>query len=72
MQVKVDLGDPYGVIEVMINTPSTYPFEPPTMTIRSKIVIGKLANWLKGSGSAQLCLRPLVLITGKHNWGDGI
>ena len=38
MQVKVDLGDPYGVIEVMINTPSTYPFEPPTMTIRSKIV----------------------------------
>ena len=24
----------------------------------------KLANWLKGSGSALLCLRPLVLITG--------
>ena len=33
--------------------------------------IGKLANWLKGSGSALLCLRPLVLITGKYNWGDG-
>ena len=29
--------------------------------------IGKLANWLKGSGSALLCLRPLVLITGKYN-----
>ena len=31
----------------------------------------KLANWLKGSGSALLCLRPLVLITGKYNWEDG-
>ena len=33
----------------------------------------KMANgkWLKGSGSALLCLRPLVLITGKYNWGDG-
>ena len=24
-------------------------------------------NWLKSSGSVLLCLRPLVLITGKHN-----
>ena len=33
----------------------------------------QMANgkWLKGSGSALLCLRPLVLITRKYNWADG-
>ena len=30
-----------------------------------------LAIGLKGSVSVSLCLRPLVLITGKYNWGDG-
>ena len=34
-------------------------------------VAANAENWLKGSGSAFLCLRPLVLITGKNNWGDG-
>ena len=49
--------------------------EDPVVTIlvspllRENLVISpKLANWLKGSGFALLCLRPLVLITGKYNF----
>ena len=37
----------------------------------AKLSLLKLANWLKRSGSALLCLRRLVLIIGKYNWGDG-
>ena len=40
-----------------------------TSSQASQIV--KLSNCLKSSGSALLCLRPLVLITGKYNWEDG-
>ena len=38
MQVKLDAGPPYGLIEVVIALPGNYPFAPPSMTIRSKIV----------------------------------
>ena len=38
--------------------------------VRKKVSLQlAIGNWLKGSGSALLCLRPLVLITGKYNWG---
>ena len=41
------------------------------LTIPIKAINGKWQMAFKGLGSALLCLRPLVLITGKHNWGDG-
>ena len=52
MQVKLDVGPPYGKIEVKVDLPSQYPFEPPKMAITSKIYH---PNVYKDSG--RVCMR---------------
>ena len=52
MQVKLDVGPPYGKIEVKVDLPSQYPFEPPKMAITSKICH---PNVYKDSG--RVCMR---------------
>ena len=52
MQVKLDVGPPYGKIGVKVDLPSQYPFEPPKMAITSKICH---PNVYKDSG--RVCMR---------------
>ena len=63
MQVKLDVGPPYGQIDVKVDLPSDYPFRPPTMTITSRIFH---PNVYKDSGL--VCMRWFKKNQSHNSW----
>ena len=63
VQVKLDVGPPYGPIDVKVDLPCDYPFKPPTMAITSRIFH---PNVYKESGL--VCMRWFLKNQSHNSW----